>query len=421
MPANNHEKEWRNTMFPLRGEKICSVLLLSIFSVSKNMGETSNISKMVITNVSDHSNISKMVITNVSEQTTNDGTQFDFSSTIVLIVSILGVIGNTVTLCAFRYAKVKKKYLLHRSWKNITVFIWNLAIVDLLSSLNMTILFSQLVFYPNSLNNWTLCVTEITLRDIFVLVNAVSIACIAVVTMVGVLKNNLWENFCDQTFKVNVLITLLWISGFAVYIPKLINISDILHNTDIEKTFDCGIFFYDENLSNATLYSEFLLHGVVIVIIIFSYGIISVYATNINSNVDARREGVHLRDTNTSKLVFIICTVYIFQCTPYMVCRMFFSESLRAGFFIQFPLLQKISYTIYYTQFLPNIIIYVTRNENYRNAYVLWIRAFLFCDSKKESVTNSRENTLKNLHRHERKGFPIGTDSPTQNGSFGNK
>ena len=401
MHGNKNEREWRNTLSLLREEKeICSVLLLSIFSVSKRMRENSYISKMLIKNVSEAKNISL-------DHITNDDTQFDFSSAIVLIVSILGVIGNTVTLFAFRYAKDKKKYLFHRSWKNITVFIWNLAIVDLLSSLNMTILFSQLVFYPESINNWTLCVTEITLRDIFVLINAASIACIAVVTMVGVTQNSSWTNFCDRSSKVNVLISLLWISGFVVYIPKLIKISDILHKTDIEKTFDCGTFFYDENLSSATLYSEFLLHAVVIVIIMFSYGVITVYASKINSIVDARREGVHLRDTNTSKLVFFICTVYILQCTPYMVVRLFFSESLKSGFFIQFPILQKISYAIYYTQFLPNIIIYVTRNENYRNAYTFWFRAFLLCDSKNESVSHSRENTSKNLHRQERNEFPI--------------
>ena len=398
---------------------IISVLLLSIFSVSKNLSENSNVSKMKMANLSkfnvsldDNSDASKMNKTNVSEvnvpfHVTNDDTQFDLSCTIVFVVSILGVIGNAVTLFAFRYAKDKKKFRFHRSWKNITVFIWNLALIDLLSSMNMTVLYTQFLFYPTSINNWTLCVTEITLRDIFVLINAASIACIAVVTMVGVTKNNWWTNFCDRSSKVNGLIIFLWITGFAVYIPKLIKISDILHNTDSEKIFDCGTFFFDENVSNETLYSEFLLHSVVIVLIIFSYGVITVYATNINSNVDATREGVHLRDNTTSKLVFLICTVYIVQCTPYMICRLFFSESLRRGFFIQFPPLQKIVYSIYYTQFLPNIIIYVTRNESYRNAYIFWFRKFFVCGSKNESVEHSRENTSKNHHRHERNQFPI--------------
>ena len=315
-----------------------------------------------------------------NNRSTNDNTQYGFSATIILIVSILGVIGNTVTLCAFRYAKNKNKFQIQSSWRNITIFIWNLAIVDLLSAINMTVLYVQFVFFPSTINNWTLCVSVITLRDIFVLINAASIACIAVVTMVGVTKNNLWENFCDRSSKVNILISFIWITGILVYIPKVIKISEILRDTNTEKTFDCGTFFHFENLSDVTLRSEFLLHSAVIVIIILSYGVIAVYAEKVNSDVDTRREGVHLRDTNTSKLVLIICTFYILQCAPYMVCRLFFTESLRVGFFIQFPLPQKISYAIYYTQFLPNIIIYVTRNDSYRKAYILWIRGFFCCD-----------------------------------------
>ena len=135
-----------------------------------------NLSKFNVS-LDDNNDVSKMNKTNVSEvnvpfHVTNDDTQFDLSCTIVFVVSILGVIGNAVTLFAFRYAKDKKKFRFHRSWKNITVFIWNLALIDLISSMNMTVLYTQFLFYPTSINNWTLCVTEITLRDIFVLINA---------------------------------------------------------------------------------------------------------------------------------------------------------------------------------------------------------------------------------------------------------
>ena len=345
---------------------------------------------MTIQNVSNNH-----MILETTDHITNYNTKFDWTCIILLVVSIIGLIGNLLTLCAFQYAKIKKKFQFHRSWNHITIFIWNLALVDLFSAVNMTLLYIQLIFYPNTINNMMLCVAEITLRDIFVLINAASIASIAIVTFMGVTKNNLWKNFCDKSINVNVLIISLWIAGFVVYIPKLIKISYILQNAEMKKAFDCGTFFFTENLSFTTLCYEIPFHFVVIIIIILSYGITTLYATQINSNINTRRDSISLRDTKTCKVAFLIFTIYILQCIPYMVCRLFFEKSLRVGFFIQFPLPQKISYAVYYTQFFPNIIIYVTRNECYRKAYICWIRAFFCCYFKNNAVIHIRENRVE--------------------------
>ena len=134
--------------------------------------------------------------TNTSETSvTNNNTKFDISCIVVLVISIIGVIGNTVTLFAFQYARLKRKYNFHTFWNRATIFIWNLALVDLLSSINMTAMYVQLVFRPTSINNKVVCVSQIMVRDIFVLISASSVACIAVVAMVGVTKNILWNNF----------------------------------------------------------------------------------------------------------------------------------------------------------------------------------------------------------------------------------
>ena len=150
---------------------------------------------------------SEMIAKNEStEHITNDDTLYDFSSIVVLIVSVIGISGNALTLCAFQYARIKKKYQFHVSWNVILVFIWNLALIDLISSINMTILYFLMTFYPDVINQYSLCVSIISLRDIFVLISAISIACIAVVTLIGVTKNNLWMNFCDSNLKVYLLL-----------------------------------------------------------------------------------------------------------------------------------------------------------------------------------------------------------------------
>ena len=81
------------------------------------------------------------------EHITNYGLLYDPISLGVLIVSIIGAGGNALTLCAFKFAKMKKRYNIHDSWNNIVVFIWNLALIDFFSSINMTILYVLLVFF----------------------------------------------------------------------------------------------------------------------------------------------------------------------------------------------------------------------------------------------------------------------------------
>ena len=250
------------------------------------------------------------------EIVTNSETLYDLSSLVVLIVSIIGVAGNALTLCAFRYAKTKKKYQFHISWNYIVVFIWNLALIDLISSINMTTLYVMMAFYPNAINQYLLCASIISLRDIFVLISATSIACIAVVTLIGVTKNNIWMNFCDSDSKVYLVIVFCWLLGVICYISKLVKIAGTLYNTDNGEGFDCGTYFFKLDVSVETLYSEFILHTVVFTIIIVSYGLIALYASRINNNVDTRREGVYVRDQNASKTVFLICLMYMSKDLP---------------------------------------------------------------------------------------------------------
>ena len=132
---------------------------LSIVSLYQSMNQQSSAEIMFLSNASD-------------SDITNFSTKYDSCCIFVLIVSIIGVVGNSFTIFAFQYAKLKKKYQFHRSWRQVTIFIWNLSLVDLLSSLNMTVLYVQFTFYPNSINNWFLCVSQITIRDIFILISA---------------------------------------------------------------------------------------------------------------------------------------------------------------------------------------------------------------------------------------------------------
>ena len=216
--------------------------------------------------------------------------------------------------------------------------------------------------------------------------------------MFGVTINNLWMNFCDSKLRVLFLIAICWILGLICYSAKMIKVADLLRSIDNESPFDCGTFFYELDGSVETLYSEFILHIIVFIVIIVCYGLITIYKSRINSDVDTRRGSVCIRDQNTSTIVFWICLVYMLQCAPYMICRVFIADNLRPGFFIQFKWLAKVSYIVYYTQFLPNVFLYVARNEDYRKTYSFWLNSVFCSSSLPDSGEQSRINTIRLRH-----------------------
>ena len=66
-------------------------------------------------------------------------------------------------------------------------------------------------------------------------------------------------------------------------------------------------------------------------------------------------------------------------------------------------ILHSISYTfknmLYYTQFFPNIFIYVTRNKNYRHSYLLLLKTALKCNWRSQNEIISRENTKRRIQQ----------------------
>ena len=358
---------------------------------------------MSVINITDKLSLSKTS----DERMTNLNTKYDVSSSFVLVLAVIGVIGNTMTLIAFQYARIRKKYRFHKTWNHSTIFIWNLALIDVLSALNMSTLYLIFVFFPEAINNLSLCILLITTRDIFVLISAVSLSCIASITVIGVTNNEALKDFCDNALNVAVLIIGVWILGFVGYIAKLIVIYSMVADYYEHETFDCGTFYHRVNLNQATLYSEFCLHFIALIIILVSYCTLMIYVACITNRVDRQRHGSRPRNSATTNVVCLICATYILQCTPYMICRFFFEESMRVGFFIQFSVAQRIPYIIYYTQFFPNIFIYVTRNKSYRNAYVYWIKnvmdAIRNCCRKGERT----DMNFERAHRQDRNTFPL--------------
>ena len=316
----------------------------------------------------------------------NIATKYDTTSIIVLVITIIGLLGNLLTLCALPYAKSRTTYDFNRTWNSNYVFIWHLALVDFFGSINMTIIYIQFVFDPLAINNQFSCVSQIATRDVLVLVESGAVASIAVVKMLGITRWYSWLYFSDKTLNVVLLLLLPWVFGFLSYIRKFIWIAEILSDTNnneqkSDEGFDCGTFFYQVNSSKITLYSEYCLHILVFLIVIGSYIYIMVYVKRVSQNI--LEQQMTRKDSLSIRTIFCVCAVYMLQCIPYMIVRGVYVDSMRKGFFIQFSSLPvKICYIIYYTQFSINIFIYSLGKGELYQSYKTFLKQILGCFRK---------------------------------------
>ena len=297
----------------------------------------------------------------------NADTKLDISAMIVLLIVIIGVIGNLLTLIALPLAKHRKKHDFHKTWMSNYVFIWHLAVIDFVGSINMTIIYIQFVFDPLAINHPTTCISEIAIRDILVLAEGGAIASIATVRMLGITQSIAWLDFCDKNSNVILTLLLPWLFGALVYVRKIFLINGGLQN--IEKgELDCGIFFYKLNSSEFTLYFEFCAHVAVFIVILVCSIKILFYVRSTSKALKNDKKASQ-KESNTTKIVFSVCIVYMLQCIPYMFVRGMYVDSLRNGFFIQFAIPYRICYILYYTQFALNIFIYAIGKKEFGNAY----------------------------------------------------
>ena len=329
---------------------------------------------------------------NTTMKFSNTDTKLETSAVIVLIIVIIGVIGNLLTLIALLLAKHRKRHDFHKSWMSNYVFIWNLAAIDLLGSLNMTIIYIQFVFDPLAINHPFLCISQIAIRDILVLAEGCGIASIAVVRMLGITKSIAWLDFCDKNSNVIIILLMPWCFGALLYVRKIFLINDALLDVS-EGSLDCGIFFYKLNSSEFTLYFEFCAH-VAAFMIIFACSIRIILYVKATSKSIASKTIVSKKESNTTKIIFGVCIVYMIQCIPYMFVRGIFVDSMRNGFFIQFAIPFRICYILYYTQFAINIFIYAIGKKEFRNAYKdLFIKVFQCCCKLEPDSKNYNQNT----------------------------
>ena len=321
------------------------------------------------------------------------GESFDLKWIIpVYILCILGVVINIFTCSAMLYARYKRRHGFHKDWYKSHIFVFNLTFWDLWCSFFMMVMYTK--FAMAGITGATDlglsghgCAFLAIIRDIVTYIEVYSVALIAATRMLYISKPTFWREFCSTPWKVVCLIGFEWTLGFIWNINR---IKDAVKETSLSKYDICMIVYSNVNkgLSGKSnpgpLIIDYVSHFISFAIVIGGYAMIRYqYHQSQKAIKDTQTHAQEVKskekENKITKTMFIICFVYIFGCTIRLSARLLCflhdteedNEQNWCGnsWFIQFnsPCI-RLSYIVYYSQFVTNIFIYVFQRDQYWKA-----------------------------------------------------
>ncbi|KAF7998015.1 hypothetical protein HCN44_009413 [Aphidius gifuensis] len=279
----------------------------------------------------------------------------DTAAVFIINFSILGTIGNILTIIAFRSSNKIQKNATKR-------FIINLAISDLiLSAISLPILAGQFLF-DDWLFNRPLCTVSSVILFGNINVTLLSMTAIAITRYFMVLKPTVYPRyFTDKN--VSTTMILIWIFSYLERVPPTF---DLWGTIDVNpKTFSCGSYnhrhhWFDPNYVLAMI-------AFITPCLVMSYSYVSIYF-----KIKKTRENVEIHDSRATKniekekkitkLMFIIFVSFLICFLPLVLIDSIDDERYH-------PELHVLHTVLSCAIVFINPIIYACSNKRYRNAY----------------------------------------------------
>ncbi|KAF7997994.1 hypothetical protein HCN44_009392 [Aphidius gifuensis] len=279
----------------------------------------------------------------------------DTAAGFIINFSILGTIGNILTIIAFGSS--------NKIQKNATKkFIINLAISDLiLSAISLPILSGQLLF-DNWLFDKTLCRVSTVILYGNLNVTLLSMTAIAITRYFMVLKPTVYPRyFTDKN--VSTTMILIWIFSYLERVPPTF---DLWGTIDVDpKTFFCGSFPNEGQSIDPNLVLGLIAFFTPCLVMSYSY--VSIYL-----KIKKTRENVKTHDSRATKniekekkvttLMFIIFVSFLICFLPGVLIDSIDDEKY-------YPELHVFHTVLSCAIVFINPIIYACSNKRYRNAY----------------------------------------------------
>ena len=299
-------------------------------------------------------------------------------SALPLLISVVGIIGNSLTIFSLYYAKRKRRYNFHENWCTSTIYIINLSFIDFLFCVVMLIQFFSAFHFMNyddgkiifkDTEIWW-CTLTVHFQTLLGALDGSAIALISLTRAVAITSNQRWETLCEK--KRNVFIFLLspWIFTLALYAPTF----QQTYKRSQERMGFCypvmenSTFGYVEHT-----HVRYVIYGIIAIAIILSYLYILCYVSRASKRSNfvlttKDAEIINTRNIQIAKTMAIVAFSSIFLFLPWLLVQIL--RTLKRIDEDTYILSAVITFEIMILQYSINMFIYVWRKDEYRRAII---------------------------------------------------
>ena len=321
-------------------------------------------------------------------------------SVLPMLISIVGIVGNSLTIFALYYAKRKRRYNFHHNWCTSTIYIINLSVIDLLicvmiliswfSAFNvMTFDDGRIVFNDTSI--WW-CTFTVHFQTFLGALDVSAIALISLTRAMTIANNQRWETLCARKRNVFMFLLSQWFLTLGLYAPTF-------QQTFKRSREEMG-FCYPVNENSTFGYAKhthirYAIYGVAAVMIILSYLYILCYVSRVSKrntfvlttkNAQIRNR----RNIQIAKTMAIVAFSSIFLFLPWFLVQIL--RTLKIMDQETYTLAARITYQIFILPYCINMFIYVWKKNDYRRAIMDAISVIIpkYLQNKRNRTTQSR-------------------------------
>ena len=319
----------------------------------------------------------------------------------LLVVGIIGILGNFATITTIPYAAKRKRHGLHRNYKTTTIFLLHLSFIDLLHCLFIVLPNGILYSSESSPFGQYGCTIIINGGISTFVADILALALVALSRSLDMNMNQKWTRFCDKNRNIILLLLLVWV-------PSLVSLSlsIFIQYHGIEpgwqcETGGCGFLrsckYDDTNLTNdggynfrmcndgidvwrLTYFSTICVPIFAILIICISYIVIwhkvhksKMYFVNIQeTQEDTQENTTHLseREMKMTRMILTLIVLNFLCWLPHsllIVAALDFTSKPMPSTSWKY-ILKMVLVCMYESAYALNFFVYVARSEQYRHA-----------------------------------------------------
>ena len=309
----------------------------------------------------------------------------------LIIVAIICGIGNLLTLLSVSFAKKKQQHGFDSKFRQVTIFILNLCVVDLLWSLTLAMPLSYELIAMKWPFGEILCRLKVMLAIMISITEVQSISLVAISRYLDLKKSKLWKNWTNNKLSLLTILLTPWLlSSIILFLPWIPSMEvDFTWNCSAGGCgviSDCSSFNCNASISAGALfitgYILFLNIFSVVVSGIFYFLLTSVAKSTskyLKENVSKCGKSlaniaskIDKRESKMTRTILILIGVHV-VCNIPMVLIQVLGNSVQSSSIGRREdgtiILWHVVMIIWILQFSVNFFIYAGSNEQYQMAY----------------------------------------------------